>query len=67
MFHVWWPASAALALFVISIVVLILRYSDKLCGARLTTQPVLGPYESAEDMEMVAYDHSVHTEKEYSV
>ena len=67
MFHVWWPASAALALFVIMVVVLILRFSDKWCGARHTAQSSAGAYESAEDMEMVAYDHSVHTEKEFAV
>jgi hypothetical protein len=67
MFHVYWPASAALALFVVIVIVLILRFSDKWCGARHSTLPTAGAYESTEDMEMVAYDHSVNTEKEFSV
>lgn len=67
MFHVYWPASAALALFVVIVIVLILRFSDKWCGARHSTLPTVGVYESTEDMEMVAYDHSVHTEKEFAV
>lgn len=67
MFHVYWPASAVLALFVVVVIVLILRFSDKLCGARHTTIPTAGEYDSTEDMEMVAYDHSVLTEKEFSV
>lgn len=67
MFHVWWPASAALALFVVIVIIMILRLSDKWCGARHTIGPAIGTYSSAEDMEMVAYDHSVHTEKEFAV
>lgn len=65
MFHVWWPASAILALFVVVVIILVLRYADQWCGARHTAQPANGEYASAEDMEMVTYDQSV--EKEYSV
>ena len=65
MFHVWWPATAILALCVVVVIILVLRYADEWCGARHTTQPTNGEYESAEDMEMVTYEHNV--EKEYSV
>lgn len=65
MFHVWWPATAIVALFVVVVIILILRYSEQLCKARVTTHTSTGEYASAEDMEMVTYDHSI--EKEYSV
>ncbi len=64
MFHVWWPATAVLTLGVVAVIILILRYSDQWCGARHTTHSA-NDYPSAEDMEMVTYDHSV--EKEFSV
>ena len=67
MFHVWWPATAVLALLVFTVVMLILRYSHKWCGARNEAQTTTAEYTSAEDMEMVAYEHSVNTEKEFSV
>jgi len=68
MFHVWWPALTALALFVVIAMVLILRYSDRLCNARQTTLSTSGPYPVGnvhDDLEMMTYDHSI--EREYSV
>lgn len=65
MFHVWWPATAILALCVVVVIILILRYSDRFCSARHTTEQSSGKYASPEDVEMVTYDQNI--EKEYSV
>lgn len=68
MFHVWWPALTALALFVVIAIVLILRYSDRLCHARQTTLPTNKPcaVDNVHDnIEMMAYDTTM--EREYSV
>jgi len=68
MFHVWWPATAILTLFIVVVLVLILRYSDRLCLARQTTLTSSKPHSVRnvpDDMEMMTYDHSI--EREYSV
>lgn len=59
MFHLYWPSVAAVALFVIMVIFLLLRYSDSLsrvcCGGE--KQPRKG---SA--MELVAYEQNVKLE-----
>jgi hypothetical protein len=69
MFHVWWPAVAAVALFVIVVVFLILRYGETVSARLCGTQPRrdFGGSSGAE-LEMMTYDHSVHvSEKEFAV
>jgi len=68
MFHVWWPALTPLAIFMVIVIVLILRYSDRLCNARHTTLSANGSYAVGnvnDNIEMMTYDHSI--EREYSV
>ncbi|XP_067003271.1 uncharacterized protein [Anabrus simplex] len=38
-FHVFWPACAALTMFIVLIIVIILKYGPKLCKTRHTTKP----------------------------
>lgn len=67
MFHVWWPSLAVLALGVIFIVLLVLRFADKWCGARHETFDDGPEDDPNEGVEMVTYDHSVTTEREFAV
>lgn len=53
MFHVYWPACAALTMVVLGVIVVILKYGNRLCKVRHTTNP------TEDDWEDKAYDQKI--------